>query len=115
MDTLRDNVEDLMAHIGQYIDARKDLLVLQASQKAAAAAAQTAVTAVLSAIGAIAFFFFNLAASFWLAERWGSAAQGMAAVGAFWIVAAVLFFLIGRPLIRRAINAAAHKFLYEND
>lgn len=104
MDTFRDNIEDLVGHIGQYADARKDMMLLNLAEKSSDGLSKAIVWSVAIVLGAVALFFLSVAAAIWAGERLGSMPDGFAAVGGFYALVLLLFLFFGKRAIESAIG-----------
>jgi ABC-type transport system involved in cytochrome bd biosynthesis fused ATPase/permease subunit len=104
MDTIQENVEDLVTHITDYVEAQKELLVINAQEKAAAALSQTIVWVVAGSLAFFAFTFFSTALALGLGRLMNNAANGFLIVGGTYALLAIIFVAFRKSLIQDKLN-----------
>lgn len=104
MDTIQENVEDLVEHVTDYIELQKELLFLNAKEKAASAISLTIIWVVTGLLVALGFTFLSTALAIWIGRLLGSAGYGFLIVGSFYTIVAILFFTFRESLLQNRLN-----------
>ena len=104
MDTLKENVEDLVDHIQDYIETQKELLVLGAQEKAAAAISQTIVYVLAGMFAFLGLAFLSIALAMWLGRLQGGSGYSFLIVGIFYAIGASIFYALRQTLLENRLN-----------
>lgn len=115
MDTIQENVEDLVTHITDYVDAQKELLLIEAKERAASALAQTVIWVVVGLLTLSGFIFLSLAIALWLGSVLGSNTQGFLIVGGVYALAAIVFYINRRSGMEERLSGIFLTKLLGND
>lgn len=115
MDTIQENVEDLVEHVTDYIELQKELLMINAKEKAASAISQTIVWIFAVLLAVLAFVFLSTALAIWIGNMLGSSGYGFLIVGGLYGMVAILFFRFRESLLQNRLNDLfLTKFLTNN-
>lgn len=104
MDTIQENMEDLVDHFQDYVETQKELLLLTAKEKAASAIAQTVIWVVVGVFGLLAFTFLSVALAMWLGRLLEHTGYGFLIVGVLYGLGAALFYNFRKPLLQSRLN-----------
>jgi len=104
MDTIQENVEDLVTHITDYVDAQKELLLIEAKERAAVALAQTVIWVVVGLLTLSGFIFLSVATALWLGGALDSNTQGFLIVGGVYALAAIVFYISRRAGLEERLS-----------
>lgn len=111
MDTLRENVEDLVTHVGAYIDTQKKLIQLSAAEKVATTVSGGVSALVTALLAIFVLLFLSVAGAFYLGELLGSNTLGFLIIGGFYLVLMLIFSMSKRALVQTPIaNSIYAKF-----
>lgn len=116
MDTLRENVEDLVSHVGAYVETQKKLIQISAAEKIATMVSGGVSALVTALLGVFVVLFLSLSGGFFLAERLGSSTLGFLLLGGFYLVLLLIFSVSKRALVQAPIaNSIYAKFTDDDD
>lgn len=104
MDTIQENVEDLVEHVTDYIELQKELLFINAKEKAASAISQSLIWVFTGLLAVLAFVFLSTALAIWIGNMLGSAGLGFLIVGTVYAIVAILFFTFRETLLQNRLN-----------
>ena len=99
----------------EYLEARWNLGVLNASSKAADTISTMATTLVVSVLGMIILIFLSVGVALLIGEKLNSPSSGFFYVGLFYIVVGILIYAVKDKYIKLPIvNSFIKKFYYED-
>jgi len=105
-DTLKENVSE-------YIETKVDLIKLKAIDKGASVLSGIVVGAATALLALFILVFLSFAAAFAIAELTGKNSLGFLAIAGFYIIVAVLLFILKEKIVTMPIvNALLNKFYY---
>jgi Putative Actinobacterial Holin-X, holin superfamily III len=104
MDTIQENVEDLVEHVTDYIELQKELLMINAKEKAASAISQTVIWMLTGVLVVLGFAFLSIALALWIGNLLESTGYGFLIVGSLYTIAAILFFTFRESLLESRLN-----------
>jgi hypothetical protein len=108
---IAENLEQFVSHIREYIDTRKDLLVLNVSEKVSTAAAGIVSSVILGIAGIFILFFASVGIALWLGNAIGNTWSGFFYVGLFYALLALIIYSIRNSVIKMQImNNLLKKF-----
>ena len=116
MDTIQENMEDLVTHVIDYMDTQKELLILNAQEKAA--------LAISSAVSWVMFGFFMLFAfgllstglSIWLGFLFDNMILGFLTTGVIYLILAAIVLIFRKDLFEHRLgHYLTIKFTQQND
>ena len=112
---IKDRAAGLFDHATDYFEARWNLGVLDASQKAASTLSTLVAGAILGVFGLLVLLFTSLGMAWLIGEWLNSPAGGYFCVAGFYAVAGGILYALSGPYIKIPItNAFIKKFYYEN-
>ncbi|MFT4033134.1 MAG: hypothetical protein QM669_11995 [Siphonobacter sp.] len=110
---IRHSAEDLFGRTTDYIEARWNMIVLDASDKAADYLSSFVTGLIVATIGGFAVLFGSMALGFWIGEKIGSTAAGFGWIAAGYLVITLLLFVVRDKFIKfPVLNALIKKFYY---
>ena len=112
---IKDKAEGVFEDATEYLEARWNLGVLNASSKAADTISTIATTLVVGVLGTIILIFLSIGVALLIGEKLNSPSSGFFYVGLFYIVVGILIFAIKDKYIKLPIvNSFIKKFYYED-
>jgi len=112
---IKDRATDWFGYATNYFEARWNLAVLDASEKAADAVSSIASALIIGTVGVLALLFASLGAAWLIGEYFQSPAAGYFGVALFYVLICGVLFLVKDNLIKLpVINVFIKKFYYEN-
>lgn len=112
---IKDKAEGIFDDTTEYLEARWNLGVLNASSKAADTISTMATTLVVSVLGMIILIFLSVGVALLIGEKLNSPSSGFFYVGFFYIVVGILIYAIKDKYIKLPIiNSFIKKFYYED-
>lgn len=115
MDTIQENVEDLVTHITDYVDAQKELLLLEARERASVALAQTVIWVVVGLMALSGFLFLSVATALWLGHVLDSSTWGFLIVGGVYALTAIVFYINRKAVFEERLSGIFLTKLMGND
>lgn len=115
MDTLQDNAEDLVAHVAEYLDTQKKLLVLNVAEKTASTISSSVSAIVLAVTGLLALVFLSIALGFYLGTVWDNYALGFLCIGAVYLFLMFVFQLNKKSLVQDKVTQSILQNLLQNE
>ena len=104
---LKENVEDISKHVGDYIDTFFKLATINLTQKAATVTSSVIHNTALCIMGLFVLFFAGFGAAWWLGDVIDSRAGGFLIVAGFFLLLTLIFVALRKqvifPLIRNKI------------
>jgi hypothetical protein len=97
-------IESLVEHVETYTRATVDLAKLHVVQKGSDILANIAVTIVLIVLSALVLVFISIGAALWIGELLGSAYYGFFIVAGFYLVLALLIYLMRDRIVKKPIS-----------
>lgn len=114
-DTLRENMEDLISHIKEYIDTQKQIFQINAAQKMAAAVSGSITAIVMAVLGILVLLFLSISAGFYLSHLTGSNALGFLIMGGIYLVLLLIFAATKKSLVQDPISEAIIAKIMDED
>lgn len=115
IDQIKDKAEDIFENASEYLEARWNLGVLNASSKAADTISTLTTTLVMAVIGMIILIFLSVGVALLIGEQLNSPSSGFFYVGLFYIVIGIVVYAIKDKYIKLPIiNSFIKKFYYED-
>lgn len=115
IDQIKDKAEGIFDNATEYLEARWNLGVLNASSKAADTISTITSIIIIAIISVIVLMFMSLSVAWLIGERLNSPALGFFYVGLFYIVVGIIVFIIKDKYIKLPIiNSFIKKFYYED-
>lgn len=112
---IKDRATDLFDHASDYLEARWNLGVLEASEKTATTVSSLVAGLIVGSIGFLVLLFVSLGAAWLIGERAGSPAAGYFWVAGFYLVLGGILFAVRDSFIKvPLVNSFIKKFYYEN-
>jgi ABC-type phosphate/phosphonate transport system permease subunit len=112
---IKDKAEGIFDDATEYLEARWNLGVLNASSKAADTISTLATTIVMAVIGTIILIFLSVGVALLIGEKLNSPSSGFFYVGLFYVVVGILIYAIKDKYIKLPIvNSFIKKFYYED-
>ncbi len=112
---IKHKAEDIFENTTEYLEARWNLAVLNASSKTADAVSTIATTLVIAVLGMIILIFFSVGVALLIGEKLNSPSSGFFYVGLFYVVMGILIYAIKDKYIKLPIiNSFIKKFYYED-
>lgn len=97
---MKENVEDLFAHVKDYIQTQKELFLLNLQIRTVQTASHFLMFVLMVLAALSALFFLNIALALWLGERLGSTAKGFMWTGLAYFAGMLVLFLLKKFLIK---------------
>jgi len=97
-------IESLVEHVETYTRATVDLAKLRMVQKASEVLSNIAVTIVLIVLCSMVLVFVSIGAALWIGESLGSAYYGFFIVAGFYLVLALLLYLLRDRLVKKPVS-----------
>jgi len=114
-DEIKARTEDIFDDITNHIEARWNLGVLNASEKAAEAISSITFGLIIGAIGAFILLFLSLGVAWLIGQSLNNLAAGFFIVAAFYALVGGILFMAKDTLVKvPVINMFIKKFYYEN-
>ncbi len=110
---LKDKVEDLASHAGDYIKTFYKLAVLTAAQKATTIGAGVFSILIICTLGLLALFFASVGAAWWLGNIIGSRTGGFLLIAGFYFLLVLCFVALRRNVVFPFIRNSIIKKIYE--
>jgi ABC-type phosphate transport system permease subunit len=115
IDQIKDKAEDIFENASEYLEARWNLGVLNASSKAAGTISVLTTTLIMAVIGMIILMFLSIGVALLIGEHLNSQSAGFFYVGLFYIIIGILVYAIKDKYIKLPIiNSFIKKFYYED-
>lgn len=115
IDQIKDKAEDIFENASEYLEARWNLGVLNASSKAADTISTLTTTLVMAVIGMIILIFLSVGVALLIGEYLNSPSSGFFYVGLFYVVIGIIIYAIKDKYIKLPIiNSFIKKFYYED-
>jgi ABC-type phosphate/phosphonate transport system permease subunit len=115
IDQIKDKAEGIFDDATEYLEARWNLGVLNASSKAADTISTIATTMVIAVLGMIILIFLSVGVALFIGEKLNSPSSGFFYVGLFYIAVGILIYAIKDKYIKLPIvNSFIKKFYYED-
>lgn len=115
IDQIKDKAEDIFENASEYLEARWNLGVLNASSKAADTISTITTTVIMAVIGMIILIFLSVGVALLIGESLNSPSSGFLYVGLFYIVIGIVVYAIKDKYIKLPIiNSFIKKFYYED-
>ena len=115
IDQIKDKAEDIFENASEYLEARWNLGVLNASSKAADTISMITTTLIMAMIGTIILMFLSIGVALLIGEHLNSPSSGFFYVGLFYVVVGILVYAIKDKYIKLPIiNSFIKKFYYED-
>lgn len=112
----KDISEDIFEHASDYVEARWNLGVLNASSKAANGLADLTTILLFILIAMVVLLFMSLSIAWLLGQYFNSMALGFFGVGVFYVLAGILLWFIKDEYIKLPlINSFLKKFYSEDE
>ncbi|MBB6001985.1 hypothetical protein [Arcicella rosea] len=112
----KDISEDIFEHASDYVEARWNLGVLNASSKAANGLADLTIILLFILIAMVVLLFMSLSTAWLLGQYFNSMALGFFGVGVFYVIAGILLWFIKDEYIKLPlINSFLKKFYSEDE
>ena len=112
---VKDRAADLIDHASDYLEARWNLGVLEASEKTAATISGLVAGAIIGTTGILVLLFASLGAAWLIGERLDSPAAGYFCVAGFYAVLGGILYVVRDSFIKVPVaNSFIKKFYYEN-
>ena len=112
---IKDKAEGIFDDTTEYLEARWNLGVLNASSKAADAISTIATTLVTVVLGITVLIFLSVGVALLIGEKLNSASSGFFYVGLFYAVVGISIYAIKDKYIKLPIiNSFIKKFYYED-
>ena len=112
---IKDKAEGIFDDTTEYLEARWNLGVLNASSKAADTISTIATTLVVGVLGLIVLIFISVGFALLISEKLNSPASGFFYVALFYIVVGIIVYAIKDKYIKLPIvNSFIKKFYYED-
>lgn len=116
MDTIQENMEDLVTHVIDYMDNQKALLVLNAQEKAAMAISSAASWALFGIFMLFACAMLSTGLSIWLGLLFNNMILGFLATGAVYLILATVVFVFRKTLFQQRLGQfLTNKFTQEDE
>lgn len=110
---LRDKVEDMAGHVGDYVNTYYRLTVLKAAQKATNIGAGMFAGIVAVALGLFVVLFTSIALAWWLGDLVGSRAGGFLLVAGLYLVIMVALIAMRKKIIFPFVRNLIIRKIYE--
>ncbi len=104
MDSIHDNVEDLVTHVTDYLDTQKQLIVLNLAEKSTTVASKSASWLFIGLLFTFAMLFLSVALGFYLSALTGSATTGFLCIGGFYGLLSLVVWLARKSLIEDKVS-----------
>ena len=112
---IKDKAEGIFDDTTEYLEARWNLGVLNASSKAADTISTIAATLVVGVLGIIVLIFLSVGVALLISEKLNNPSSGFFYVALFYIVIGIVIFAIKDKYIKLPIvNSFIKKFYYES-
>ena len=112
---IKDKVEGIFDDTTEYLEARWNLGVLNASSKAADTISIIATTLIIGVLGIIVLIFMSVGVALLIGEKLNSLSSGFFYVGLFYIVVSIFIYAVKDKYIKLPIvNSFIKKFYYED-
>ncbi len=112
---IKDKAEGIFDDTTEYLEARWNLGVLNASSKAADTISTIATTLIIGTLGLIILIFLSVGVALLIGEKLDSASSGFFYVGVFYAVIGIIIYAIKDRYIKLPIvNSFIKKFYYED-
>jgi len=112
---IKHKAEGIFDDTTEYLEARWNLGVLNASSKAADIISTIVTTIIISILGIITLIFMSVGVALLIGEKLNSISSGFFYVGLFYIVVSILIYAIKDKYIKLPIiNSFIKKFYYED-
>jgi hypothetical protein len=108
-------IEELAAHVKDYVNVRIDLVKLNAAEKTSSVMANLIAGTVVAVVFFLFFLFVNFSIAYALGEWVGKTWAGFLIVAAFYLVAAIIVWMARGRLIRMPIMNSMIELLFKND
>jgi Putative Actinobacterial Holin-X, holin superfamily III len=116
MDTIQENMEDLVTHVMDYMDNQKALLVLNAQEKAALAISSAVSWTLFGVFILFAFGMLSTGLSIWLGLLLNNMVLGFLAIGMVYLILAIVVFIFRKSLFQHRLgHYLTIKFTQENE
>jgi|GEM_PF-328046 len=96
-------IEDLVDHIKDYLDTRRELFVLKMFNKIFTIVSNTVIGSVLGFLGIVVFLFLSVGAAMWVGSLMENAYTGFFIVAGFYAVLGLFIYLLREKLIKKPI------------
>ena len=115
IDQIKDKAEDIFENASEYLEARWNLGILNASSKAADTISSITTTLIMAMVGTIVLIFTSIGVALLIGERLNSPSSGFFYVALFYVVIGILLYSIKDKYIKLPIiNSFIKKFYYED-
>ncbi len=112
---IKDKAEGIFDDTTEYLEARWNLGVLNASSKAADTISTIATTLIIAVLGIIILIFLSVGVAVLISDKLDSPSSGFFYVALFYIVVGIIVYAIKDKYIKLPIiNTFIKKFYYEN-
>lgn len=112
---IKDKAEGIFDDTTDYLEARWNLGILNASSKAADTISTIATTLIVGALGSITLIFLSIGVALLIGEKLNSASSGFFYVSLFYVVIGIIIYAIKDKYIKLPIiNSFIKKFYYED-
>ncbi len=99
----KDRIENLVGNIKAYVETRIDLVLLNAQDKLTDILSSIAVVVVLALFSVFAVLFLSLGAAWWINQRLDNSFIGFFCIAGFYILLAIIVYVIKDKYIRLPI------------
>lgn len=112
---IKDRAVDVFDHATEYLEARWNLGVLNASEKAATTLSNLIAWAIVGVFGVIVLLFLSLGAAWAIGEKMENHAAGFFLVGGFYALVGIVLYSIRNKFIKvPLVNSLIKNLYYEN-
>lgn len=116
MDTLVNNIQTLYDKAESFIETQFELIKLNTIDKSADVISSLTHRVILTLIVGMFILFFNIGLSLWIGKVLQEPFLGFMIVSGFYLVIALLVYLLRKPLIKTPVsNLILYKLLKNND
>jgi hypothetical protein len=99
-------IESLVEHVETYTRTTVDLAKLRVVQKASEILSKIAMTVLLIVLSLLVLVFVSVGAALWIGELLGSAFYGFFIVAGFYLVLALLLYLLRDRIVKKPVSDA---------
>ena len=112
---IKDKTEDIFDDLGNHLEARWNLGVLNAAEKTAEAVSSAASAIIIGVITTFVLFFLSLGLAWVIGQSLNNLAYGLFIVAGIYAIVGFIVYQLRNNLIKiPVINALIHKFYYED-